>query len=73
MNAHTRTLGEILANLPAAKGRRSGQPVWRNSYYKGQIEDRIWRPFMGGNVRGAKRRIGAILKAARELEQRTRR
>ena len=73
MNAPTRSLGEILGNLPAAKIRRTGQPVWRNSYYKGQIEDRIWRPFMGGNVRGAKRRIGAILKSAHELEKRTRR
>lgn len=73
MNAPTRSLGEILGNLPAAKTRRTGQPVWRNSYYKGQIEGRIWRPFMGGNVRGAKRRIGAILKSARELEKRTRR
>jgi hypothetical protein len=73
MNAPTRSLGQILGNLPAAKSRRSGQPVWRNSYYKGQIEDRIWRPFMGGNTRGAKRRIGAILKSAHELERRTRR
>ncbi|WP_283419641.1 replication protein A [Sphingopyxis sp. Geo48] len=73
MNAPTRSIGELLAGTAAAKTRRTGQPVWRNSYYKGQIEDRIWRPFMGGNVRGAKRRIGAILKAARHLEQRTRR
>lgn len=73
MNAPTRSLGEILGNLSPAKVRRTGQPVWRNSYYKGQIEARIWRPFMGGNVRGAKRRIGAILKSARELEKRTRR
>lgn len=73
MNAPTRSLGEILGNLSAAKVRRTGQPVWRNSYYKNTIESRIWRPFMGGNVRGAKRRIGAILKSARELEKRTRR
>lgn len=73
MNAPTRSLGEILGNLPAAKSRRTGQPVWRNSYYVGQIEDRIWRPFNGGNLRGAKRRIGAILQSAREFEKRTRR
>lgn len=51
---------------------RSGEPVWRNSYYEGQIEKRIWRPFAGGNLRGAKRRIAALLKSARELERRTR-
>lgn len=73
MNAPTRSIGEVLGGLPAAKARRTGQPVWRNSYYEGTIEGRIWRPFMGGNVRGAKRRIGAILKSARELEKRTRR
>lgn len=73
MNAPTRSLGEILGGLPAAKARRTGQPVWRNSYYVGTIEDRIWRPFMGGKKRGARRRIGAILKAARALELRTRR
>lgn len=73
MNAPTRSIGEIMGGLGAAKSRRTGQPVWRNSYYKDTIEHRIWRPFMGGNVRGAKRRIGAILKSARELEKRTRR
>ncbi|HMO74594.1 MAG TPA: replication protein A [Sphingopyxis sp.] len=72
MNAPARSIGEVLGDR-AARSPRTGQPVWRNSYYKGQIEDRIWRPFMGGNVRGAKRRIGAILKSARELERRTRR
>lgn len=49
------------------------QPVWRNSYYEGTFEHRVWRPFMGGKLRGAKRRIGAIMKSARELERRTRR
>src|SRR3546814_3091837 len=66
-------IGSLVANLKPEKFRRSGQPVWRNSYYEGQIEDRLWRPFAGGNRRGAKRRIGAILKSARELERRTRR
>jgi hypothetical protein len=66
-------IGSLVANLKPEKFRRSGQPVWRNSYYEGQIEDRLWRPFEGGNRRGAKRRIGAILKSARELERRTRR
>lgn len=65
-------IGQLVANLKAPKVRRSGEPVWRNSYYEGQIEGRIWRPFEGGNRRGAKRRIGAVLKSARELEKRTR-
>lgn len=73
MNAPTRSIGEILGGLPAAKTRRTGQPVWRNSYYEGQIEIHIWKPFAGGNVRAAKRRIGAILKSAREYDKRTRR
>lgn len=52
---------------------RTGQRVWRNSYYRGQVEDRLWRPFMDrGGMRGAKRRIGVILKSARHLELRTR-
>lgn len=49
------------------------QPVWRNSYYEGSFEHRVWRPFADGKLRGAKRRIGAILKSAREIERRTRR
>lgn len=68
-----RSFGEIVAGMPAPRSRRTGQPVWRNSYYKGTIEDRIWRPFAGGSVRGAKRRIGALLKSAREVERQTRR
>lgn len=51
---------------------RSGQPVWRNSYYVGQIEDRIWKPINGGSRRGGKRWTAAILKAAKKLELRTR-
>lgn len=51
---------------------RSGQPVWRNSYYVGQIENRVWKPINGGNVRGGKRWTGALLKAARAIELRTR-
>jgi hypothetical protein len=73
MNAPTRSLGEILGNLPATKSRRTGQPVWRNSYYVGQIEHRIWRPLNRGDRRGSKRWIGAMLQCAREFERRTRR
>jgi hypothetical protein len=31
---------------------RSGQPVWRNSYNEGQLEDRLWRPIGIGKARG---------------------
>jgi hypothetical protein len=51
---------------------RSGQPVWRNSYYVGQIEDRIWKPINGGTRRGGKRWTAAILKAAKKLELKSR-
>lgn len=57
---------------PRGDAPRTGQPVWRNSYYEGQLEDRLWTPFAGGSTRAAKRRIGAIMKTARDLERRTR-
>lgn len=68
-----RSFGEIVANAKPQKAFRSNQPVWRNSYTEGQIEKRLWRPIADGTKRGARRRIGAILKSARELERRTRR
>lgn len=68
-----RSIGEIVAGHKPHKAFRSGAPVWRNSYTEGQIESRIWRPIADGTKRGARRRIGAILKSARELERRTRR
>lgn len=71
MNA--RSFGEIVAAAKPEKVFRSGQPVWRNSYYEGTIESRIWRPIANGTKRGAKRQIGAILKTAQALERRTRR
>lgn len=52
---------------------RSGQPVWRNSYYEGQCEDRIWRRYGDGTARTGKRLHALILKAARRLERETRR
>ena len=52
---------------------RSGEPVWRNSYHVGQLEDRIWKPISGGGVRGGKRWTGALMKAARQLELESRR
>lgn len=51
---------------------RSGEPVWRNSYYVGQIEHKIWKPINGGGIRGGIRWTRALLKAARAYELRTR-
>ena len=67
------TLPPFTLNPKPVKRTHSGQPVWRNSYTEGQIEDRLWRPIGDGKRRGARRRIGAILKAAKELDRRTRR
>lgn len=51
---------------------RSGQPVWRNSYTVGQSEKQIWRPLNGGKVKDCKRWVGAMLKAAKAFEIKTR-
>ena len=51
---------------------RTGQPVWRNSYYEGQCEDRIWRRIGDGSKRTGKRLHGLIMKSARRLERETR-
>jgi hypothetical protein len=51
---------------------RSGEKVWRNSYTEGTIEDRVWKRIHDGTARGGKRWVGAILKAARNYEYRTR-
>lgn len=59
------------ALLGRGDSRRTGQPVWRNSYYEG-IEERIWRPFADGTVRGGKRLAGALVAAARRIERQTR-
>lgn len=78
----TRSIGEIMggqfsAPVKPEKIFRSGQPVWRNSYYEGQIEDRIWRPVGVGKTRGtkrnAKRYLSAALQMAKRVELRTRR
>lgn len=52
---------------------RSGERVWRNSYTEGTIEDRVWRRIHDGTARGGKRWTGALLKAARQFEYRSRR
>jgi hypothetical protein len=51
---------------------RSGEKVWRNSYTEGTIEDRVWKPIHDGTPRGGKRWAGALLKAAKALEYKTR-
>jgi hypothetical protein len=60
------------ARLERGDSPRTGERVWRNSYTVGQIEDRIWKPINGGKLRAGKRWTGALLKAAKALELRTR-
>lgn len=50
---------------------RTEQPVWRNSYYVGTKEHRIWRPILDGSVRQGKRWTAALLAAAKEMEAKT--
>ncbi len=71
--SNARSIGDIIANRSMTKSRHTGQPVWRNSYYVGQIESRIWRPVNGGKKRDAARWTGALLKAARKFELESRR
>jgi hypothetical protein len=64
-------IGDILAGREPPKHLRTFQPVWRNSYYEGQLEHRIWKPIGDGSARTGKRFTGALVKAAREMEKRT--
>ena len=74
MSADRFPAGHAIGNiLSGYDNPRTGQPVWRNSYYENTFEHRMWRPFAGGKRRGAKRRIGALLKSVRATELRTRR
>lgn len=52
---------------------RSGQPVWRNSYYEGQCEKRIWRSYGDGSKRTGRRLHAIVVKAARRFERESRR
>jgi len=63
------------AYLERGDSPRTGEPVWRNSYTVGQVEDRVWRPINDGTPRGGRRWTRAIHKAARafEIETRTKR
>lgn len=51
---------------------RSGQPVWRNSYYEGQLEGRLWRRYGDGSKRQGRRLHALIVKAAKQAERETR-
>lgn len=51
---------------------RSGEKVWRNSYYEGTIEHQIWKPINDGSTRSGARWVAAMLKAAKDFEYRTR-
>lgn len=61
------------AKLERGDSPRTFQPVWRNSYYEGQCEDRIWRRYGDGTARTGKRLHGLIMKSARRLERESRR
>jgi hypothetical protein len=67
-----RSIGELLAGLEPAKRARTFQPVRRDSYYRGDREELLWRP-IGKDKRSAKRLIGARLKAAERYEHHHRR
>ncbi|MCW3837787.1 helix-turn-helix domain-containing protein [Sphingomonas canadensis] len=65
-----RAIGDVLGKV-AGRGRPhiTGQPVRANSYRVGDREHRVWRPIADGTTRRARRRIGAVLRAARRFEQ----
>ena len=71
-HSNARSFGDIIKGHSLTKSRRTGEPVWRNSYYVGQIEDRIWRPIAGGKKRDAARWLGSLRQAARKFELKTR-
>jgi hypothetical protein len=50
--------------------RRTGQPVRRNSFNRGERERLIWRP-LGESKREARRFKGALLAAAKKLDNQT--
>lgn len=62
-----RTLGGALDRGPRPNGRRTFQPVRRDSRHRGEREERIWRP-LGGTRREARQFIGAMLQAAEFYE-----
>lgn len=58
------------ATIAPANTRRTGQPVRRNSYHRGEREHLIWRP-LGKTKADARRFRGALLKAAKRLDHST--
>lgn len=60
------------ALLDRGDSARSGERVWRNSYTEGSIEDRVWKRIHDGTARGGRRWTGALLKAAKALEVKSR-
>ncbi|EJU14013.1 replication initiation protein [Sphingomonas sp. LH128] len=67
------TLGrKTRALLERGDSPRSGEKVWRNSYYEGTIEHQVWKPIHDGTPRGGARWVGALMKAARAFEYKTR-
>ena len=71
-------IAKVMVALAGGKAARcvdpqTGEPfrIRRNSYYEGQLEDRLWRPFAGGQVRAARRRAAVMLRTARKVELRT--
>ena len=70
--AKTTIARKARALLERGDSPRSGEKVWRNSYTEGTVEDRVWKPIHDGTARGGKRWVGAILKAAKAFEYRTR-
>lgn len=56
-----RSLGDVLKGV-TPKATRTFQPVRRNSYHRGEREQRVWRPI-------DRKRIGATLRAAESFDR----
>jgi hypothetical protein len=56
--------------MSAAASRRTFQPVRRNSRHEGEREHLVWRP-IGSTPEEARRFIGALIKAAEQLDRET--
>lgn len=62
-------LHDSIAPAGAAKMRRTGQPVRRNSFHIGERERQVWRPIADGTSRGARRWIAAMMQAAERFDR----
>lgn len=63
-----RRIDEIAVGALPTKARRTYQPVRRNSYHRGDREDRIWRPIAPSRSE-ARRLIAVRLRAAEEFDR----